>query len=159
MNVVSRAARHARLTLRSYGARQPSFLILFVNSICNMKCEHCFYWRSLNQPTDLTLEELVAPDRELFLILGADAARNTDTWMRVERVQELATLVVVDREGAEGVPASADLWRWTHVTIPRLDISSTELRRRLETGAPLDGLVPPAVVALIRARGWYGSPA
>jgi nicotinate-nucleotide adenylyltransferase len=109
--------------------------------------------------TDLTLQELQAPDRELFLILGADAARNTDTWMRVERVRELATLVVVDREGAEGVPASADLWRWTHVTIPRLDISSTELRRRLAVGAPLDGLVPPAVVALIRARGWYGSEA
>jgi MoaA/NifB/PqqE/SkfB family radical SAM enzyme len=65
MNVVSRAARHARLTLRSYGARQPSFLILFVNSICNMKCEHCFYWRSLNQPTDLTLEEIVALSRSM----------------------------------------------------------------------------------------------
>jgi nicotinate-nucleotide adenylyltransferase len=107
--------------------------------------------------TDLTLEALEAPGRELFLVLGADAARNTDTWMRVERVRELAHLVVVDREGARGIPASADLWRWSNVTIPRLDISSTELRRRLAEGAPLDGLVPPRVVALIRARGWYGS--
>jgi nicotinate-nucleotide adenylyltransferase len=109
--------------------------------------------------TDLTLDELTAPGRDLFLILGADAAANTDTWVRVERVRELATLVVVGRDGAPGVPASAELWRWTNVTIPRLDISSTELRRRLAVGAPLDGLVPPRVVTLIRQRGWYGSGA
>jgi nicotinate-nucleotide adenylyltransferase len=109
--------------------------------------------------THLTLEALEASGRELFLVLGADAAANTDTWFEVGRVRELATLVVVDREGAVGAPASADRWRWTRVEIPRLDISSTELRRRLAAGAPLDGLVPPAVVALIRAEGWYGAHA
>jgi MoaA/NifB/PqqE/SkfB family radical SAM enzyme len=66
MNVLQRTARHARLTLNNYKARpQPSFLILFINSICNMKCEHCFYWQSLNQPTDLTLDELVALSRSI----------------------------------------------------------------------------------------------
>jgi MoaA/NifB/PqqE/SkfB family radical SAM enzyme len=36
----------------------PPFLILFINSICNQTCEHCFYWRSLNQKDDLTVDEL-----------------------------------------------------------------------------------------------------
>jgi MoaA/NifB/PqqE/SkfB family radical SAM enzyme len=43
----------------------PVFLILFINSICNMKCEHCFYWRSLNQQDDLSKEEIFALSESL----------------------------------------------------------------------------------------------
>jgi len=60
MNVLQRAARHARLTMASYVERpSPPFLILFINSICNMKCEHCFYWQELNQRDDLSTAEIV----------------------------------------------------------------------------------------------------
>jgi nicotinate-nucleotide adenylyltransferase len=105
--------------------------------------------------THETLEELTAPDRELFLVLGADAARNTGTWVEVERCQELATLVVVSRAGDPGEPADPDGWRWCSVTIPWLDVSSTDIRARLAGGWPVDGLVPSAAVAQIRARGLY----
>ncbi len=56
-----RVARHVRLTKDAY-QRPPSppLLVLFVNSICNMQCEHCFYWRNLNRRDDLTFEELEA---------------------------------------------------------------------------------------------------
>ena len=43
----------------------PPFLILFINSICNMKCEHCFYWQELNQRDDLSFDELVSLSNEL----------------------------------------------------------------------------------------------
>jgi MoaA/NifB/PqqE/SkfB family radical SAM enzyme len=43
----------------------PPFLILFINSICNLKCDHCFYWRNLNQRNDLTLEEIKALARDV----------------------------------------------------------------------------------------------
>ncbi len=43
----------------------PPFLILFINSLCNMKCEHCFYWQQLNQRDDLTFEEIVKLSEEL----------------------------------------------------------------------------------------------
>jgi nicotinate-nucleotide adenylyltransferase len=105
--------------------------------------------------THETLEALTAPDRELFLVLGADAARNTGTWVAVERCQELATLVVVSRAGDPGEPADPDAWRWSAVTIPWLDVSSTDLRARLSNGWPVDGLVPPGAVALISERGLY----
>jgi len=60
MNVLQRTARHARLTMASYVERpSPPFLILFINSICNMKCEHCFYWQELNQRDDLSTAEIV----------------------------------------------------------------------------------------------------
>lgn len=66
MNVVERSMRHARITLRNYrNSPSPPFLILFINSICNQKCEHCFYWKNLNRRDDLTTEELFALSRSL----------------------------------------------------------------------------------------------
>lgn len=63
-----RAAKHMRLNLLASGVTKtssPPFLILFINSICNMKCEHCFYWQELNQRDDLSFEELVSLSEEL----------------------------------------------------------------------------------------------
>ncbi len=64
MKLWDRIVRHARITTRNYvgnyAGREsdgPPFLILFINSICNQTCEHCFYWRSLNSKDDLTLDE------------------------------------------------------------------------------------------------------
>jgi len=67
MNTLDRLRRHARLTWRNRQdlADGPPFLILFINSICNQKCEHCFYWRNLNRRDDLTKEELFALSRSL----------------------------------------------------------------------------------------------
>lgn len=66
MNLLTRLHRHARITLQNYSRRpSPPFLILFINSICNQKCEHCFYWRNLNRKDDLTRDELFALSRSL----------------------------------------------------------------------------------------------
>jgi MoaA/NifB/PqqE/SkfB family radical SAM enzyme len=66
MNATERLVRHARITYKNYQAKpSPPFLILFINSICNQKCEHCFYWRNLNRRDDLTTEELFALSRSL----------------------------------------------------------------------------------------------
>lgn len=63
-----RVAKHARLAYKNLaltGLPSPPFLILFINSLCNMRCEHCFYWQQLNQPNDLTLEEIVRLSEDL----------------------------------------------------------------------------------------------
>ena len=66
MNTPERILRHARITWRNYQhLPSPPFLILFINSICNQKCEHCFYWRNLNRKDDLSTEELFALSRSL----------------------------------------------------------------------------------------------
>jgi MoaA/NifB/PqqE/SkfB family radical SAM enzyme len=66
MNTSQRIVRHARITWHNYqDLPSPPFLILFINSICNQKCEHCFYWRNLNRRDDLTTEELFALSRSL----------------------------------------------------------------------------------------------
>jgi nicotinate-nucleotide adenylyltransferase len=102
-----------------------------------------------------TLEALSAPGRELFLVLGADAVANMPTWRRLDETRHLATVVVVERAGdVHSEPPGAG-WRVERVSIPRLDISSTDLRDRLRAGRPIDGLVPPDVVREIRRRGLY----
>ncbi len=68
MNLAKRLARHAKLTWKASEMgqlRTPPFLVLFINSICNLKCDHCFYWRNLNQRNDLSLDEIKALAREL----------------------------------------------------------------------------------------------
>jgi|SRR3954468_324161 nicotinate-nucleotide adenylyltransferase len=102
-----------------------------------------------------TLEALAGPDRELLLVLGADAVANMGTWRRLEETRELATVVVVERAGDVHAEPPGPGWRVERVAIPRLDIASTDLRERLRAGRPVDGLVPPAVVRTIHRRGLY----
>jgi MoaA/NifB/PqqE/SkfB family radical SAM enzyme len=63
-----RLQRHIRLSVQAAHKQPentPPFLILFINSICNLKCEHCFYWENLNQRDDLTFDEIVGLSRDL----------------------------------------------------------------------------------------------
>jgi nicotinate-nucleotide adenylyltransferase len=102
-----------------------------------------------------TLEALTQPGRELFLVLGTDVVANMPTWRRLEDTRHLATLAIVERGGVRGVSPPGNGWRVEHVVIPQLDIASTDLRDRLASGRPVDGLVPPAAVRVIRERGLY----
>ena len=65
-------------------------------------------------------------------------------------------LVVVDRPGAtrEKPPPG---WHAVSVPVPPFDVSSTELRARLEAGQPVDGLVPEGVIRCIRGRNLYAT--
>jgi nicotinate-nucleotide adenylyltransferase len=105
-----------------------------------------------------TLQEVADanPDAELFLVVGWDVASELASWERREDVQRLATLVIVNRPGA-GRPRGLDGqgWRVEDVTVPNLEISSTDLRARAVDGRPFDYLVPEAAVHVIRSRGLY----
>jgi nicotinate-nucleotide adenylyltransferase len=106
-----------------------------------------------------TLTTLLAedPSRRLFVILGTDAAAGLLTWDRVEVVRDLATIVVVDRPGVPPTEPPAG-WRWERLEVPSLEVSSTELRSRVQDGRPLDYLVTHEVVDCIAERGLYRLP-
>jgi nicotinate-nucleotide adenylyltransferase len=102
-----------------------------------------------------TLEALSTRGRELFLVLGADAVANMPTWRRLEETRHLATVVVVERAGDVHSEPPGPGWRVERVAIPRLDVSSTDLRSRLLEGRPVDGQIPTDVVREIHRRGLY----
>jgi nicotinate-nucleotide adenylyltransferase len=96
------------------------------------------------------------PGADLFVVVGWDVSAELSTWERLEEIRGMATLVVVNRPGT---PPPVGLieqgWRLEEVTVPNLEISSTDLRARAATGRPLDYLVPEAAVRVIRERGLY----
>jgi nicotinate-nucleotide adenylyltransferase len=93
------------------------------------------------------------PGADLFTIVGDDAAAGLSTWERHEEVVAHSTMVVVDRPG-EPVRLSDDV-SWIHVEVPRLEVSSTDLRARFSDGRPLDYLVTDPVLQVIAERGLY----
>ncbi|MCP9489377.1 MAG: nicotinate-nucleotide adenylyltransferase [Solirubrobacteraceae bacterium MAG38_C4-C5] len=110
-----------------------------------------------------TLRELHAraPEDELTFIVGGDMALSLPTWREPEAVLELATVAVAERSGAArqditdrlaGIGA-ADRVRF--FDMPRLDVSSSEIRARVADGRPIRYLVPDAVAAHIEQRGTY----
>lgn len=96
------------------------------------------------------------PDAELFLLVGSDAAAGLDTWKRPDEVRELATTVVVDRGGRQGGRPPTG-WPHVVVAVPALEISSSDVRARFRDARPVEMLVPPAVVDVVRRHGLYGS--
>lgn len=111
-----------------------------------------------------TLEHLHARSGlgvELWFIVGADAACDLPRWRRVADLVTLARLAIVERPGhtfdpiafQQAVPAAAGRYRL--LDGPRLDLSSTEIRRRVATGRPVRYLVPEAVRQYIVDQGLY----
>ncbi len=98
---------------------------------------------------------------DLYLILGADSVADLPRWREVRRILELAHIVGVSRPGAsfdlaylsQIVPGLME--RLIVIDGPRLDISSTDLRRRVAQGRPIRYQTPDAVVAYIETHELY----
>jgi nicotinate-nucleotide adenylyltransferase len=108
-----------------------------------------------------TLEEFhrTWPDDEPYLILGWDAARDLPGWHDWRWVLALARLLVIARPG-QPPPTVSQLSAITTepvivCTEPTPDVNATEIRRRLEAGESLTGLVPPEVENYIREHRLY----
>jgi nicotinate-nucleotide adenylyltransferase len=106
------------------------------------------------------LEELF-PDRRVWLILGADAAREVGSWHRAADVLARGWFVLVNRSGvppiddAEALRLGFAAERTRVLSVDSPAVSATEIRRRVAAAEPIEGLVPPAVAELIAARGLY----
>lgn len=102
-----------------------------------------------------TLRELQArhPEAELYFLTGADNLRDLPRWKEPAQVARLARLVVVSRQG-EGVPPGLP-YPAVAVPVTRVDVSSTEVRRRVRAGETIRYLVPEPVRAVIERRGLY----
>ncbi|MEJ7759971.1 MAG: nicotinate-nucleotide adenylyltransferase [Gemmatimonadaceae bacterium] len=110
-----------------------------------------------------TLESVSAanPDSELVLVAGTDALATFDLWDRPERILELARIAGVQRDVAGGAAISGHLLRARggvlSVTARRVDVSSSEIRRRLQKGQSAKGFVAESVERYIAAVKLYRS--
>lgn len=91
------------------------------------------------------------PNHEWVLLLGSDAARLFPTWRDPAGIKARMTVVVFARAGEEPPAGVAD----QVVAVPRVDVSSTDIRGRVRAGRSIRFLVPDAVVDHIAAHGLY----
>jgi nicotinate-nucleotide adenylyltransferase len=112
-----------------------------------------------------TLERLRAedPSRELFFLIGGDSLNDLPGWRNPSRILELATIVAVNR-GDRPFPDPQPLIdavgterasRVERITIPGIDLSSTDIRRRVREGRSIRFMVPRAVEEYIRQKRLY----
>jgi nicotinate-nucleotide adenylyltransferase len=105
-----------------------------------------------------TVRELAAaaPGDERVLILGQDQYASLHTWRDWRELLGLVTLAIANRPGAE-LTVTPQIAQVAHQTVPlpMMDISSTEVRRRVAAGEPIAGLVPDPVARYIEQRRLY----
>lgn len=102
---------------------------------------------------------------QLVLIMAADQLAVIDTWREPDRLLELAEWAVGPRPGTSLPERRALVERFgpaarrIHLLEgPSLDVSSSEIRRRVAAGRSIRYLVPRAVEELIGDRGLYRRP-
>jgi nicotinate-nucleotide adenylyltransferase len=102
------------------------------------------------------------PEHALTFIVGGDMARSLASWRDPEGIFELAELGVAEREGVHrgdivesvaGLRGAAERVRF--FDMPRLDVSSTLIRRRAAAGRPIRYLVPDRVADTVQRTGIY----
>ncbi len=117
--------------------------------------------------TITTIKQYVVkyPQADLFFLIGGDQALSFNRWKEWQSIAALAQLCIADRPGTVA-PA-----RWTQlltslsvqerqperIRVPRLEISSTDIRHRLREGRSVRYLLPPAVEEYIRIHNLYRS--
>lgn len=142
--------------------------------------------RSGTTYTWTTLEALTAAGfaaSQIFFITGADAFAAIDTWHRYPALLDRAHFVVVSRPGHDVVPTRdwpaavqtrvspieqavrcrrtghSDTTRVWLVEAATPDVSSSQVRSRVQAGADVEPLILPRVAAHIRRHGLYEAPA
>jgi nicotinate-nucleotide adenylyltransferase len=93
------------------------------------------------------------PDAELYLLIGYDQFRSFATWREPAEIARLARLAVLARSGETVAGSSA--YGELGVPVTRIDISSTEIRRRVAAGLSIRYFVPGPVRSIIEEDGLY----
>jgi nicotinate-nucleotide adenylyltransferase len=92
------------------------------------------------------------PNDELFLLIGADAARELGKWHDAEDLARLAEVVVLSRPGQQvsdcGIPCS-------FIEVPAIGVSASLVREAVRRGTSIRYLVPSAVAEYIESHSLY----
>lgn len=99
-------------------------------------------------------------DSELFLIMGADSFHNLHMWYKPRAIMERCTLLVYDREGYDLEKDLKEIKKeyYCHVELIKslkIDVSSSEIREKVQNGESVDGLLNEEVKGFIERNQLY----
>lgn len=93
------------------------------------------------------------PNYHFHFILGADMVDDLPTWHQVTELSKLTSFIAFKRPGyPETHPTFADV---RYIDMPKVDLSSSFLRRRLRQGRSCRYFLNDAVINYIKERGLY----
>lgn len=84
------------------------------------------------------------PGAMLFLLIGADQVTQLPRWREAESLSGLVRFAVIPRPGTVSV-SLPDRYRLHYLRGWSIDLSSSEIRRRIRKGLPVHHLVPEGV--------------
>lgn len=110
-----------------------------------------------------TLQRLaeIDPSNEFTLIVGADQAMAFGNWRDPGRIGQLAQIAIATRVDHDRDQATSEVLRATGgkqpvtIDMPRIDISSSLIRERIESGDTVAHLVPAGISELIEEQELY----
>ena len=121
--------------------------------------------REGNTYTYETLEALhrEQPDAVWFYIIGADSLMNMENWVHPERIFALSVILCAVRgeQDRKALCVVADRLKERYdadirlLTMPRIDLSSTEIRKRVGSNKSIRYMVPDEIAAFIKQNGLY----
>ena len=115
--------------------------------------------------TAITLSELSAEDTELYFLCGTDMFLTLDSWYRPDIIFSLATICFVRRESdIENDRKIMELSKYYEnkynakiipISVSVTELSSSEVRRKIQSDEELTDLLPNNVNKYIQKRGLY----
>lgn len=147
--VPARIAPHKRAPFASAEMRL-SMLQAAVAGEDGLEVDDCELRRAPPSYTIDTVENVQRrePDAEIYYLIGEDNLAGLGNWRQFERLQKIVRFVVLDRTGAEATHGYPIIAR-------KIDISATDIRKRVASGQSIRYLVPESVEEIIRGNNLY----
>jgi len=108
--------------------------------------------RSYSVNTVKHFREIFSPETKLFFIVGGDAIKELDDWKNVDEIKKMCSFVSVNRPGYTRGDAKL---KYHAVTMNGIEMSSTEIRKRIQQGKTIQYLVPDSVLRYIKRHRLY----
>jgi nicotinate-nucleotide adenylyltransferase len=99
-------------------------------------------------------KEKYGQDAELYFLTGSDWAGDLSTWKNIDQILGLVHFVIASRPGGSEKKSPYED-KITRITIPALDISSSNIRDQIKKREPIEHLVPAPVVQYIKTKNLY----
>jgi nicotinate-nucleotide adenylyltransferase len=157
---------HKKNRILSDAIHRYKMTVLATNSnpyfeVSNIEVNRDGYTYTLNTITELN--KYYGKEVELLFITGADAILEIETWYKIKELLKLCSFVAVTRPGYDKSMLEQKLLYLQSkykselhiIDVPGLNISSTDIREMIKTGASIKYLVPEAVEKYIFEHGLF----
>lgn len=88
------------------------------------------------------------PHHQFVLIVGGDNWQRFSHWAHADEIVQRFEIAVFPRSGADS-GASIQGGRVSIVNVPRIDVTSTQIRSMLRNGEDVSGLVPRSILGML----------